>query len=66
MDNITLIEAEYTNKIQSVIKILTVGMDYNDLIPAGTIIYTNFIAPVVGTKQGITLNCESWAIRRLK
>ena len=66
MSKIMLIEAEYTNKIQSVIKKLSVGMYNDNLVPKGTIIYSNFNAPIVGSAQGIPLNCQSWAIRRLK
>jgi hypothetical protein len=64
MNQIILVEAEYNNKIQSVIKVLSLG-DYNESkIPLGFQIYQNFTTPKIGDK--IDLNCESWAIRRLK
>ncbi len=64
MNQIILVEAEFTNKIQSVIKVLSVG-DYNDSkIPLGLQIYPNFTTPETGDE--IDLNCKSWAIRRLK
>jgi len=64
MNRIILIEAEYNNKIQSVIKVLSVG-EYNmGKIPLGKQIYLNFITPKTGNE--INLNCQSWAIRRLK
>jgi hypothetical protein len=66
MNDIILIEGEYTNKIQSVIKKLSLGMYNFNLIPQDTPIYPGFDAPSVGANQGIPLNCYSWAIRRLK
>ncbi|MBU1081945.1 MAG: hypothetical protein KKB59_15790 [Spirochaetes bacterium] len=71
MSQIILIEGEFTNKIQSVIKKLSVGM-YNGVgIPVGTEIYTGFTVEdqMPNTPQvpdPINLNCQSWAIRRLK
>jgi len=66
MNGMVLIEAEYTNKIQSVIKKLSVGMYNNGLVPKDTPIYPSFAAPAIGSVPGIPLNCQSWAIRRLK
>jgi hypothetical protein len=66
MDQIILIEGEFTNKIQSVIKKLSVG-DYNrSEIPYNFPIYSNFSTPKQGEGAKIKLNCQSWAIRRLK
>ncbi len=70
MNQVILVEAEFNNKIQSVIKVLSLG-DYNaSEIPVGTSFYNGtFIVKdqsTVAGDQGIDLNCESWAIRRLK
>ena len=70
MNGIVLIEAEYTNKIQSVIRKLSVG-DYNrGDIPVGRQIYNNFMVldqiHITSVLDPISLNCQSWAIRRLK
>lgn len=70
MDQIILIEGEYTNKIQSVIKKLSVGM-YNGVgVPVGTQIYSNFVMsdadPDTPGNQPLNLKCQSWAIRRLR
>jgi hypothetical protein len=64
MNQIILVEAEYNNKIQSVIKVLSLGDYNNSEIPLGFQIYSNFTTPKTGDK--IDLNCKSWAIRRLK
>jgi hypothetical protein len=64
MNQIVLVEAEYNNKIQSVIKVLSIG-DYN---------HNSFVNPVKiysnpdlsFPKDGLDLHCKSWAIRRLK
>jgi len=63
MDQIILIEGEFTNKIQSVIKKLSVGMYNNGTIPGETSIYSNYSIP---KNESVGLNCQSWAIRRLK
>ncbi len=63
MNQIILVEAEYNNKIQSVIKVLSVGDYNNSKIPLGFQIYSNFTTPKTGNE--IDLNCMSWAIRRL-
>lgn len=71
MNQIILIEGEFTNKIQSVIKKLSVG-DYNrGNIPVGREIYPNFTVPdqiqqTPAVLDPIDLNCASWAVRRLK
>ncbi len=60
INQMILIEGEFTNKIQSVIKKLSVG-DYNQgNIPSGRSI------GYFTTDGVVSLNCQSWAIRRLK
>jgi len=67
MNQIVLIEGEFTNRIQSVIKKLSVGMYNGGEIPYSTEIYgATFITPAQGQGAKISLNCQSWAIRRLK
>jgi hypothetical protein len=63
MSQIILIEGEFTNKIQSVIKKLSVG-DYNasNLLSSRSFYNDSVVFP----KSGLELNCQSWAIRRLK
>jgi hypothetical protein len=64
MDQMILIEGEYTNKIQSVIKKLSVG-DYNhDNLTEGKTIYPSFTLDK--DQDEFSLNCKTWAIRRLK
>jgi hypothetical protein len=64
MDQIILIEGEFTNKIQSVIKKLSVG-DYNrNNVGEAKQIYPIFTLKT-GTLLPNGLNCQSWAIRRL-
>jgi len=71
MNGMILIEAEYTNKVQSVIKKLSLG-DYNrGDIQVGTEIYEKFTVldqkpDTVDILDPISLNCKSWAVRRLK
>lgn len=70
MNQIILVEAEYNNKIQSVIKVLSVGAYNASEISVGMSFYNGkFIvvdqSPAAGN-QGIDLHCDSWAIRRLK
>jgi hypothetical protein len=65
LDQIILIEGEISNKIQSVIKKLSMGMYDTKKIPNGIKFYDdNFTTP--GGNEIIDLNCNSWAIRRLK
>jgi hypothetical protein len=71
MDQIILIEGEFTNKIQSVIKKLSVGDYDSSSLSVGTFIYDNYtvIDQNISTPNvldPIDLNCTSWAIRRLK
>jgi hypothetical protein len=64
MDQMILIEGEYTSKIQSVIKKLSVG-DYN----AGKLVGPREIYGKlfeIGKEDSLDLKCQSWAIRRLK
>jgi len=63
MEQIILIEGEYTNKIQSVIKKLSVG-DYNQGNAIGPIQFYPAFSLAKDVELG--LNCQSWAIRRLK
>ena len=64
MNQIILIEAEFNNRIQSVIKVLSLG-DYNQSkIPLGLMIYSNFDTPQTGDM--LDLKCQLWEIRRLK
>ncbi len=63
MNQIILIEAEYNNKIQSVIKVMSIG-DYNQSEVVGPLtFYPSFS---LGKDVELDLNCTSWAIRRLK
>ena len=63
LDQMTLIEGEFTNKIQSVIKKLSAG-DYNRGNVTGPIQFY----PAFDLAQDVELglNCQAWAIRRLK
>ncbi len=63
MSEIILIESTFTNKIQSVINKLSVGDYNNNLVPGLINIYPGFR---VSENDRIGLNCQSWAIRRLK
>jgi hypothetical protein len=63
MNQIILIEAEFTNKIQSVIKVLSLG-DYNQSKVIGPLaIYSEFS---LDKDAELALKCQLWAIRRLK
>lgn len=65
MSQMILIEGEYTNKIQSVIKKLSVGDYNNNNVTVDKIIYSGFkLTPLTLLPDG--LRCRSWAIRRLK
>jgi hypothetical protein len=69
MNKMVLIEAEFNSKIQSVIKQLTVGDYNNNEVLVGTKFYGGFIVEDQSSQlgnQGLLLNCQSWAIRRLK
>jgi len=63
MNRIILIEAEYNNKIQSVIKVLSVGDCNRKEVSRPLPFYTNFS---FGEEATLNLYCQSWAIRRLK
>ncbi len=66
MNQMVLIEAVYTNKIQSVIKKLSVG-DYNhNNLTIDKAIYTDPNYLIIKDQNGFSLNCKSWSIRRLK
>jgi hypothetical protein len=65
MNQIILVEAEYNNKIQSVIKVLSIGDYNNSNVTASKQIYDNFVL-TPATLSGDKLNCKSWAVRRLK
>ncbi|BDC93196.1 hypothetical protein [Treponema bryantii] len=62
LDEIILIEAEYTNCIQSVIKTISLGDYHFNNLPKGTKFYPGFEIKT----NAQSLNCQSWAIRRLK
>ena len=65
LKSIILIEAEYTNRIQSVVKFISMyNYDMNQLTVAdhGGVLYDGVSIP----PDGILLRCNSWAIRRLK
>jgi hypothetical protein len=64
MNQIILVEAEYNNKIQSVIKVLSIG-DYNhNNLTKDIEFYKGF--SLSKDQASFSLNCQSWAIRRLK
>jgi hypothetical protein len=65
MNQIILVEAEFNNKIQSVIKVLSIGDYNNNNVTASKQIYDNFVL-TPATLSGNKLNCQSWAVRRLK
>ena len=63
MNQIILIEAEFNNRIQSVIKVLSLG-DYNQSKVIGPLaIYSEFS---LDKDAELALKCQLWAIRRLK
>ena len=64
MNQMILIEGEYTNKIQSVIKVLSVGDYNNGKLTGPRSIYGEQFA--LGSDESLDLNCQSWAIRRLR
>jgi len=62
MEGLILIEGEFNDKMQSVIKKLSVA-DYNlSNLTSPRTIYPGIAFP----QNGLSLNCQSWAIRRLK
>ncbi|MCK9169816.1 MAG: hypothetical protein M0P01_05325 [Treponema sp.] len=62
MNQIILVEAEYNNKIKTVIKVLSIG-DYNN----NHLVSSREIYPGISFMKGsLDLHCDSWAIRRLK